>query len=48
MNLCGTIILFSLAPLLCLAQNPDGKTSRKRTPFRPGPIRSSRSGKDLR
>jgi YD repeat-containing protein len=32
MNLCGTIILFSLAPLLCLAQNPDGKTSRKEPP----------------
>jgi hypothetical protein len=32
MNLCGTIILFSLAPLLCLAQNPDSKTSRKEPP----------------
>jgi hypothetical protein len=32
MKLSGTIILFALAPLLCLAQNPDSKTSRKQPP----------------
>jgi hypothetical protein len=32
MNLCGTIILFALAPLLCFGQNPDTQTSRKQPP----------------
>jgi YD repeat-containing protein len=31
-NLCGTIILFVLAPLLCFWKNPDAKTSRKEPP----------------
>jgi hypothetical protein len=29
MNPCGAIILFALAPLLCLGQNPESKTSRR-------------------
>jgi len=32
MNLCGTIILFVLAPLLCFGKNPDSKTSRTQPP----------------
>jgi hypothetical protein len=32
MNLWGTIILFALAPLPGLAQNPDSKTSRTEPP----------------
>jgi YD repeat-containing protein len=32
MNLCGMIILFALAPLLCLGQNPDSKTSPSEPP----------------
>jgi hypothetical protein len=32
MNLCGTIVLFALTPLLCFGQNPDSKTSEKQPP----------------
>jgi YD repeat-containing protein len=32
MTLCGMIILFALAPLLCLGQNPDTKTLRSEPP----------------